>query len=69
MASLITRTRADGGASYRVVWRKGGGRSGPQAGETFADETQAASFKLHVDAGRQRLAGGLDTGSGLGRCR
>lgn len=50
MAPLVTRTRADGGASYRVVWRKGGSRSGPQAGETFADETQAASFRLHVDA-------------------
>ena len=64
MASLVTRTRSDGGASYRVVWRKSGGRSGPQAGETFAEETQAAGFKLHVDAAGNDWPVGWTPGQG-----
>lgn len=56
MAWIEQRKREDSGTSARVVWRLGGGRSGPRQDETFAAGTdeqnlsRAEGFKKMVEA-------------------
>ncbi|MGZ6849480.1 MAG: hypothetical protein ACXVEV_01325 [Nocardioidaceae bacterium] len=73
MAWIEKRTRGDGGASARVVWRLGGRRDGAYQAETFGAGSDAQNlaradgFKKMVDAAGQRWPAGWVKGEGFVR--
>lgn len=67
MATIRERTRRSGDITYSVQWREGGARTGRQCSEPFADEVQAKSFKIHVEAAGHRWPDGWIKGRGFVR--
>ncbi len=64
MATVKTRHRGDGTATYRVVWKAGGTRQGLWESETFAGKADAARFRRDVDLAGQRWPDGWVKGAG-----
>lgn len=63
MASIRTRARKDGTATYEVRWKQGG-RAGSWEYEKFGDPGQASAFKGLVDAHGQQWPVGWVPGKG-----
>ncbi len=68
MATVKTRHRADGTATYRVAWKASGTRQGLWESETFASKAQASRFRRDVDLAGQRWPDGWVKGAGYGGC-
>ncbi|MDH6134629.1 integrase [Kitasatospora sp. MAA4] len=65
MASIRVRERKDGGTTYTVTWRDGGGRNDPQQDEKFDDDTSAERFRDLVNGFGQHWPPGWVKGKGF----
>jgi integrase len=53
--AMVTKREGTRGASWRVSWREGGGRSGPRQSRTFPTASAARQFAADVEAAGERL--------------
>lgn len=65
MASIKTRGKKDGTASFTVLWRAGGARNAKQESEVFSDETAAERFRDLVNGHGQQWPPGWVRGQGF----